>query len=92
MLFHFVAVQQMAKEGQSDKMASDMEVDMKQTCDTEFLHVEDIHLMLAEYGDQRVVVITMSGAFQQRPQQQWVTSAGAGFYEHGMQVLVHCWQ
>jgi len=31
---HFVAMQQMAAEGQSDKMASDMEVHMKQSCDT----------------------------------------------------------
>ena len=22
---------------------------------------------------------------------QWVTSAGADFYEHVMQALVHCW-
>jgi hypothetical protein len=22
---------------------------------------------------------------------QWATSAGADFYEHGMQALVHCW-
>ncbi|MEQ5154436.1 hypothetical protein ABN254_21715, partial [Providencia rettgeri] len=36
--FHFAAVQQMAAEGQSDKMASDMEVHMKQRCVTNFLH------------------------------------------------------
>ena len=23
---------------------------------------------------------------------QWVTSAGVGLYEHGMQALVHCWR
>ena len=46
---------QMAVEGQSDKMASDMEV---QRCGIEFLHVEkmapiDIHwYMLDVYGDQ----------------------------------------
>ena len=38
-LLHVVAVQQMAAEGQSDRMASDMEVHMKQGCRTEFLHV-----------------------------------------------------
>ena len=32
----------MEGEGQSDRMASDMEVCMKQRCDTEFLHVEKI--------------------------------------------------
>jgi len=32
-------------EGQSDRMASDMEVQMKQKCATEFLHVEKIALV-----------------------------------------------
>ena len=32
----------MAAEGQSDRMAPDMEVYMKQRCVTEFLHVEKI--------------------------------------------------
>ncbi|MEQ5179387.1 hypothetical protein [Proteus genomosp. 6] len=46
--FHVVAVWQMVAEGQSDRMVSDMEVCMKQSCVTEFLHVEkmapiDIH-------------------------------------------------
>ena len=41
-------MQQMAAEGQSDKMTSDMEEHLKQRCVTEFLHVEkmaptDIH-------------------------------------------------
>ena len=39
-LFHVVAVRQMAAKGQSDRKASDMEVRMKQRCDTEFLHAE----------------------------------------------------
>ena len=43
-----VAISQKVAEGQSDRMASDMEVWMKQRCVTEFLHVEkmaptDIH-------------------------------------------------
>ena len=56
----------MAAEGQSDTMASDMEVCMKQRCVTEFLHAEkmaptDIHLCLLNiYGDQRVDVSTMT--------------------------------
>ena len=46
--FCFVAMWQMAAEGQSDKMVSDLEVWMKQRSDTEFLRVEkmapaDIH-------------------------------------------------
>ena len=50
----------MAAEGQSDKMASDMEVQMKQRCVTEFLHAEkmapiDIHRHLLNiYEDQTV--------------------------------------
>ena len=47
-LLHVVAVQQMAAERQADKMASDMEMQMKQRYVTEFLHMEkmapvDIH-------------------------------------------------
>ena len=33
----------------------------------------------------------VSDAFQQWRQQQWLTSAGAGFYECSMQALVHRW-
>jgi len=33
-------VWQIAAEGQSDKMASDIEMDMKQMCAIEFLHAE----------------------------------------------------
>ena len=52
---------QAAAEGQSDRIASDMEVCMKQRCATEFLHVEknlfiDIHQhLLSIYGDQKCV-------------------------------------
>ena len=55
----------MAAEGQSDKMASDMEVRMKQRCVIEFLHAEkiapnDTHRRLVNvYGDQTVDVSTM---------------------------------
>ena len=38
--FRFVAVRQMAAEGHSDKVAPDMEVDIKQRCVIELLHVE----------------------------------------------------
>jgi len=37
---HVVAMQQIAAEGQSDKMASDTEVHTKQRCGTEFLRAE----------------------------------------------------
>ena len=55
----------MAAEGQSDRMASDMEVHLKQRCGIECLHVEkmaptDIHgYMLNVSGDQTVNVSTV---------------------------------
>ena len=42
LLFNFVAVWQMAAEGQFDKTAADIEVHMKQCCEIQFLHVEKI--------------------------------------------------
>jgi len=41
-LLHVVAVWQMAAEGQSDKMVSDMDMHLKQMCVSEFLHVENM--------------------------------------------------
>ena len=62
---HFVAVWQTVAEGQSDKMASDVEVHMKQRCVMEFFCVGKIaptdiqrHL-LNIYGDQTVEVSTV---------------------------------
>ena len=63
---------QMAAEGPSERMASDMEVHMKQRFFTEFLHAEkmaptDIHwYVLNIYGDQRVDKQTgvLAGMFQ----------------------------
>jgi len=58
-------MQQMTIEGQSDKMASDMEVRMKQRCVIEFLHVEKIapndiyRRLLNVYRDQTVDVSTV---------------------------------
>jgi len=37
---HVVAMQQMAAEGQSDKMAFDMDVHVKERCGIDFLHAE----------------------------------------------------
>ena len=54
---HFVAVRQMAAEGQSDKIVSDVEVCMKKMGVTEFFHVEkiipiDVHQHLLNiYGE-----------------------------------------
>jgi len=62
---NFVTMWQMTAEGQSDKMASDMEMRMKQRCVIEFLHAEkiapnDIHWRLVNvYGDQTVDVSTV---------------------------------
>lgn len=39
---NFIAEQQMAAEGSSDRMVSYMELCMKQRCGNEFLHVEKI--------------------------------------------------
>ena len=72
-VFHFVAMRQMAAQGQSDRMVSEMEVWMKQRCVTEFLHVEkiapiDIHWCLLNFdGDQTVDVSSeaVGGTFQQ---------------------------
>ena len=55
----------MAEEGQSDKMVSDMEVRMKQRCETKFLCAEKVapaHIhscLLNVYGDQAVDVNTV---------------------------------
>ena len=65
----------MAAEGQSDKIASDTEVQMKQRCVIEFPHVEkmaptDIHgRLLNVFGDQTVDVSTA---------RQWVVCFGNG--------------
>jgi len=68
-------VRQTTAEGQSDKMASDMEVRMKQRCVIELLHVQkiapnDIHRRLLNvYGDQTVDVSTV---------RQWVAHFSSG--------------
>ena len=96
-MLHFAAMWQTAAEGQSDRMASDMEVHMKQKCVTEFLHMEKMAylstlakcLWRPNCGCERSEAV--GGAFQQWWQQDWDTSTGAGCYECGMQALVHCW-
>ena len=66
----------MAAERQSDTMASDMEVQIKQSCVIESLHAEkmtpvDIHWhLLNVYGDQTVDVSTV---------RQWVACFNSGY-------------
>ena len=89
---YFVAVWWMAAEGQSDRMASEMEVCVKQRCGTEFLCAEkmapgDIHWCLQNaYGHQTVNVSTVRWWWQW----QWFTSTGADAYNCSAQALVHC--
>lgn len=57
MIFHFVAMQWIAAEGQSHKKASDMEVHLKERHGIEFLHMEKMAptdicgCLLNIYGD-----------------------------------------
>ena len=74
--FHFVPIWQMAAEGQSDRMASDIEVRIKQRCVTEFLQAEKIatidiiHWCLVRiFGHQTVNVSTV---------RQWVVHSSSG--------------
>ena len=65
MLLHFVAVRQMAAEGQSEKMASDMEIYLKHWGGIEFLCAEkmapiEVHrCFLNLCGDQTVDASTV---------------------------------
>lgn len=82
----------LAAEGQSETMASDMEVQLKQRCVMEFLHVEKdaaIHkcqCSLNIYGDQTVYKEKGSGWYTSTIMlviaavKQRVTSAGADFF------------
>ena len=90
----------MAAEGQSDRLASDREVYMKQRCVVEFLHVgkiapTDIYRCLLNVdGDPTVDVSTV---------RWWAVCFSGGssnsgspllvqvFYDHGMQALFHHW-
>ena len=100
-LLYLVAVRQMAAEGQSDKMASDVEMYMKKRYGIEFFRVEkiaptDIHqCLLNGYGGETVSGCEHSevvdGVLQQWQQQQWLISAGDDCYEYSMRALVNCW-
>ena len=74
----------MAAEGQSDTVASDVEVHTKQRGGIEFLETVapiDVHWCL----------LNVDGVFQQWQQWQWVTSTGSDLYECNMQALDHHW-
>ena len=90
-----------SRGAQSDKMASDVEVQMKQRCVTEIppcgkngthLHSSTLpqHLWISNSGREHSEVV--GGTFQHwQQQQQQVPSIGTDFYECVMQALVlHC--
>ena len=89
----------MAAEGQSDTMASDMEVYTKERCASELLHTaKSVHPLTFTDACWTFLEIEqwmwaqrgVGGEFQQSWQQ--VTSPGADCYMHGTQALVHLWQ
>jgi len=74
----------MVAEGKCDRVASDMEVHIKQRCVTEFMNEEKMapidmhHYLLNVYGDQTVDVSTV---------RQWVVHLMSGSSDSG---LHHC--
>jgi len=95
----------MTAEGQSDKMAFDMEVHMKQRCVIEFLHAEkiapnDIHRRLLNvYGDQTVNVSTVrrwvarfssgDSDVKDKPRSGWLRTAVTPQNEEHLDQLIH---
>jgi len=94
----------MAAEGQYDKMASDMEVQMKLRCVTEFLHAEkmvptDIHqCSLNVDGAQTVDVSTVRGGWfvsavviamwKDKPRSRWPSTADTAQNEEHFYLLI----
>jgi len=75
----------MAAEGQSDKMVSDMEVHMEQSCMTEFLHVEkiapiDIYQYLLNVDEDKTVDVSTV--------RQWVVCFSKGDGKGGRQAMI----
>ena len=96
---HFVAMPQIAAEGQSDEVASGMEMCMKQRCGIKFLYVEKIApidvqwCLLNACGDRTVDVSTvMVGVVLLQWQQLWFASTDADFYKRSMGAFVHLWK
>jgi len=93
----------MSAERRSVRTASDVEVQMKQRCVTEFLHAEKMaptdirQLLLNVYGYQTVdvskarqwMVCFSSGDTIIAAVIQWVTSAAASFDDHSIQAPDH---
>ena len=91
----------MAAEGQSDKMTSDTEVQMKQRCVTEFLHTgkmapTDIHQYLMNTDGYHTVdasvvrrgVMHFSSGNSDSGSPPLV---GADFYKRSMHAFIHRW-
>jgi len=82
-LLHFVVVRQVAAEGQSDKMASDVEEQVKQMCVFEFLRMEklvptDIHCCFLNVYKENVYVSTL---------RQWVMCCSSSDSNSGSCLL-----
>ena len=99
LIFHLVAVCHIVVEGLSDKMSWDMEVHKNKgtlfpPCRKNCSHWHSS--LLAEHwwkpnsGCEHSEPV--GGAFQLWWQWQWVTSTRRDFYEHRIQVLIHCWK
>ena len=97
-------MRQMTAEGQSDRMACDMEVCMKQRCVIEFLHAEkiapsDIHWHLLDvYGDHTVDISTVrwwvahfssgDSDVKEKPCSEWPCTAVTPWNEECLDQLI----
>ena len=87
----------MAAEGQSDKVASDMEVQMKQRMElnssiSKKIMPFDVYQCLENvYRVQQVDVAQWGSGLCVVGMKEWVTSACAECYKCGMHALAHCW-
>ena len=89
----------MAAEGQSGKMMSDMEVQMKQKCVTELRHVEKMspidifQCLLCIYRDQTVDVSTVMwwGVYFSSGDSNSGPHPAIKLYKCAVQVLIHHW-
>ena len=102
-LLNFVGMLHMAAAEQSDKMASEVEVSMKQSviefdCEEEITSI-DIHQYFRNFYIDKTVdisklrwwLVCFSEDVIIEAMKQWVTSAGADVYECSMQAVIDCW-
>ena len=93
---HFVAIWQMAAEGHSDRMASDMEVHRNQRWDIKLIH-EEKKSHLLPFTDTCWMITETNEWMWAHWGGGWcissvltvVTSTGTHFYESSMQALAH---